>query len=172
MGRRGIADSAESLAQMTSEQAATLEEINANVGELASIGEATTRNVRTARETSVQANEAATVGVREVERLIGAMDATRDAARETAKIVRTIDEIAFQTNLLALNASVEAARAGDAGRGAAWWRTRCGRGHPLRRGRAQYGPAHRAGRATGGRGRGHLPGDGRPAAALCSASAP
>ena len=113
----GIADSAESLAQMTSEQAATLEEINANVGELASIGEATTRNVRTARETSVQANEAATVGVREVERLIGAMDSTRDAARETAKIVRTIDEIAFQTNLLALNASVEAARAGDAGRG-------------------------------------------------------
>ena len=52
-----------------------------------------------------------------MDRLIVAMDGTRDAARETAKIVRTIDEIAFQTNLLALNASVEAARAGDAGRG-------------------------------------------------------
>ncbi|HEY0930535.1 MAG TPA: methyl-accepting chemotaxis protein [Gemmatimonas sp.] len=112
-----IANSSDSLAQMTSDQASVLEEINANIVELASLGEATSRNVRAARETTARANDAAVSGVGGVSRLMTAMDSTRDAARETAKIVRTIDEIAFQTNLLALNASVEAARAGEAGRG-------------------------------------------------------
>ena len=45
------------------------------------------------------------------------MDRIEQSSRDIATITAMIDEIAFQTNLLALNAGVEAARAGDAGRG-------------------------------------------------------
>ncbi len=112
-----IATGADSLARLTSEQAAGLEEITASLHEMTSLGKSNAADVNSARTATSSATEAATLGVTRVQHLITSMDETRDSARETAKIVKTIDEIAFQTNLLALNASVEAARAGDAGRG-------------------------------------------------------
>ena len=54
---------------------------------------------------------------RALEDMVSSMGAIEQSSQQVARILRTIDEIAFQTNILALNAAVEAARAGEAGMG-------------------------------------------------------
>ena len=69
------------------------------------------------KELANQSRQAADTGVHDVQAMNTAMEELNNASGAIAKIIKTIDEIAFQTNLLALNAAVEAARAGDAGLG-------------------------------------------------------
>ncbi|MGC4033585.1 MAG: methyl-accepting chemotaxis protein [Tepidisphaeraceae bacterium] len=80
----------------------------------------TKRNADTAQQASAMSSDAKAVsdkGNGAMEKMSAAIADIQKSATETAKIIRTIDEIAFQTNLLALNAAVEAARAGEAGKG-------------------------------------------------------
>jgi methyl-accepting chemotaxis protein len=70
-----------------------------------------------AKDLAQQARRAADAGTNDVEAMNQAMAAIKASADGIAKIIKTIDEIAFQTNILALNAAVEAARAGEAGAG-------------------------------------------------------
>lgn len=112
-----IADGSQSLARGSSDQAASLEEISAGLQEVGSVTNHNAEGAAEASELSTQAQQSSARGVREMERLSAVILRIKESSDSTAKIVRTIDEIAFQTNLLALNAAVEAARAGDAGRG-------------------------------------------------------
>jgi methyl-accepting chemotaxis protein len=112
-----VSSASQSLAEGASEQAASLEETSSSLEEMSSM---TKRNAETAakvKELGSEARKAGDVGVKDMAALVGAMDAIKTSSADIAKIIKTIDEIAFQTNILALNAAVEAARAGEAGAG-------------------------------------------------------
>lgn len=107
----------QSLASGSSQQAASLEEVSASVQEFAMMARQSASNAQEAQRMATNARSNATEGAARMERLTTAVNEIKQASAETAKIMKSIEEIAFQTNLLALNAAVEAARAGDAGRG-------------------------------------------------------
>ncbi len=112
-----IANGSQTLAEGASEQASSLEEISASLEQLTAM---TNQNADNASQADVLAKEANGMASKGNEAMVDMEDAINKikvSSDQTAKIIKTIDEIAFQTNLLALNAAVEAARAGEAGKG-------------------------------------------------------
>jgi methyl-accepting chemotaxis protein len=107
----------QTLSQKAAEQATSIEEVSSNLNEVAAMSKQNADNSKEARSLSTVAESSVEAGVESMMRLSEAINRIKASSDSTAKIIKTIDEIAFQTNLLALNAAVEAARAGDAGKG-------------------------------------------------------
>jgi methyl-accepting chemotaxis protein len=107
----------QSLAEGASEQAASLEETSSSLEEMSGMTKHNAESSQKANDLARQTRSAADKGVSDMQTMNTAMEAIKASSNDIAKIIKTIDEIAFQTNILALNAAVEAARAGEAGMG-------------------------------------------------------
>jgi methyl-accepting chemotaxis protein len=112
-----VSSASQTLAEGASEQAASLEETSSSLEEMSSMTKRNSENAHKANELAKQARAAADKGSNDMLSMTSAMEAIKVSSDDIAKIIKTIDEIAFQTNILALNAAVEAARAGEAGMG-------------------------------------------------------
>jgi aerotaxis receptor len=119
-----LKDSAEVQSDATAAAAAGIEEITVSISEVAANAAATRDAAHMAAQASAnggelarQASETILALADSVRKSAGQVERMGEHSREISRITGAIREIADQTNLLALNAAIEAARAGEQGRG-------------------------------------------------------
>ncbi|MBN1344303.1 MAG: methyl-accepting chemotaxis protein [Phycisphaerae bacterium] len=112
-----VASTSQSLADGASEQAGNLEETSSALEEMAAMARQNADHAKQADQLMSEANEIVAEADGSMKETNQSMQEISEASEQISKIIKVIEEIAFQTNLLALNAAVEAARAGEHGKG-------------------------------------------------------
>ena len=117
IGTDELTQTSKELADGTSQQADSIEQITTAMVEIESRTSINNENAFNAQQFSDQAQTIVENGNQQMIAMLDSMKKINDTSSDVSKIIKVIDEIAFQTNLLALNAAVEAARAGKYGKG-------------------------------------------------------
>ncbi|HEX5355839.1 MAG TPA: methyl-accepting chemotaxis protein [Aquabacterium sp.] len=105
-----VSATAQSISQGAAEQASSVEETSATIEQAASSVQQNADNAKVTESLSTKAAKDALEGGQAVKDTVVAMKTIADK-------ISIVDDIAYQTNLLALNAAIEAARAGEHGKG-------------------------------------------------------
>jgi methyl-accepting chemotaxis protein len=119
-----IAKGAQEQAKMIEKNVAMVSQVSSAISQVTSNAEQATESARAASATADNGADMVQKTIKGMEVIKNTIDAASEKmgglgmrSREIGKIVATINDIADQTNLLALNAAIEAARAGEQGRG-------------------------------------------------------
>lgn len=112
-----VADGAQILSQGSSEQSASIEQLSSHVKDIYNQVHQNAEYTEQTRALVDAVGSELSQGNQQMQQMLEAMEGINSSSDQIAKIIKTIEDIAFQTNILALNAAVEAARAGAAGKG-------------------------------------------------------
>ena len=117
LAAKTMVDASVGTTERAGEVAHASEAASGNVGTVAAAAEELTASVGEINSQVSRSSEIAKRAVSEVQKTGEDMGRLTTAAQQIDEVVKLINDIAEQTNLLALNATIEAARAGEAGKG-------------------------------------------------------
>jgi len=124
MNGQEVAQTSREQASQATQVATAVDEMSATAGEMARNAQVLASTAQEVNHSAVKGGEIVENSIRGMETVTTTMQASADRinalgkrSQEIGEIIRVIEDIADQTNLLALNAAIEAARAGEQGRG-------------------------------------------------------